>query len=657
MLAVPGTLLGIPAQTASAAPVLPPGFLLRDMPTGQSELLTDFAWTPDGGYFTTGKNGRLAWVSPESVSRTVALLPVATDGDLGLVGVAVAHDYAASRTVYTARVVTVAGAWRLRAEAWTVTGTGEPAGLADGRILIDLPAGSTTHTLTTIVPANDGSLWISIGDSADFTRVDPLALRAQDLDQGYGKLIHMYPDGRGVPSNPFYNAADPTSWRSRVYAYGFRSNFRFSLDPTSGVPVLGDVGWNTWEEIDLVQPGSNYGWPCWEDDDTTPGYRDLDACAGVPNTPPLWTYRHGPLGTAAVGGVVYTGTAYPDAYRGAYFFGDYTANRLYTLRFDDAGHLSRAPEPDGFGDDIGAPVKFDTGPNGDIVFADIASAKMRRLVYTAGNRPPVARGTTSTDPGTRTVTFDASDSYDLDGDPLAYTWDFGDGVTGSGTVVSHQYAAPGTSPVTATLTAHDPFGGTDTATFTVVPANGPPILTLLEPPAGTVYRVGDQVDLSATAVDPEDGPLTVVWTTTVVHCAPYCHDHPGESFTGPAYSREFADHGDDTKLLVTATATDSAGVAASKSYTALPKLRVLTVAPNRPASVTINASARTTAEVTVGATVSLVAPTTATFGVATFERWDDGAPRAWQFVVPDADVTLGVTYLTPMDRRYRDDAA
>lgn len=92
---------------ASAAPALPAGFQLRDMPSGQTELLTDFAWTPDGGYFTTGKNGRVAWVSAAGVPRTVAQLEVETEQDLGLVGIAVAHDYQTSRTIYTNRVITI----------------------------------------------------------------------------------------------------------------------------------------------------------------------------------------------------------------------------------------------------------------------------------------------------------------------------------------------------------------------------------------------------------------------------------------------------------------------------------------------------------------------------------------------------------------------
>ena len=49
-----------------------------------------------------------------------------------------------------------------------------------------------------------------------------------------------------------------------VYAYGLRNPFRFSLDPRSGMPIVGDVGWSTYEEINTLAPETNAGWPCFE---------------------------------------------------------------------------------------------------------------------------------------------------------------------------------------------------------------------------------------------------------------------------------------------------------------------------------------------------------------------------------------------------------
>jgi glucose/arabinose dehydrogenase len=647
-------------STAQAAPSLPAGFTVRDMPTGQSELLTDFSFAPDGSYFTTGKNGRVAWVSPEGAPRTIANLPVVTVQDLGLSGIAVSRDYATSRVIYLARTLSVNGQWTMRFSAATVLGT-PPTSLAPERVIWDLPIGTDVHTITGIVAAADGTIWVSMGDGADFRFADPKALRALDINTGYGKILHVLPDGRGASSNPFYDAAAPASWKSRVYASGFRSPFRFSLDPTTGAPIVGDVGWETWEEVNLVRPGASYGWPCWEGNTRTPGYRDMAGCAGVGNGAPLWTYVHGPLGTSVTGGIVYTGSSYPEAYRGAYFFGDYASQRVYTLRYDAQGNLTRQPEAGGFGVENGLPVKFASAENGDIVYGDIGGSRLKRLVYAAGNRPPTAEAVITNDPASpRSFTFDASKSIDLDGGALTYRWEFGDGTTAAGVRVTHAYAGTGTAPVTARLTVTDPQGATGTTTFTVAPGNRVPVLSVVAPPSSQRYAVGERVQLSATATDAEDGPRDVTWSVVLVHCSGgYCHDHPGQSFTGPTYDVPFEDHGDQTRLQITASATDTNGVRAEYIFVAEPRLRTLTVsAQPSPAAVAVNGQARATTQVTAGARVSLIAPTVAADNVATFERWSDGeTARERVQTMPDADLTLSATYVTPIDRRYNTDAA
>jgi glucose/arabinose dehydrogenase len=655
------TVLVVGPPAAVAAPALPAGFVLTDSASGLAagDLLTDFDYLPDGSVLSTGKNGKVAWASADRrVTRVIATIPVVTAQDVGLIGLAVARDYETSRRIYVTGAHPVTGTYVLRVTEWTVTGGAEPTGLTGARTVLEVPARDAVHALTGVVAAADGTLWVSIGDLVDPGRgVQPTNMRPLDRNAPEGKLLHITPDGRGVPGNPFYDAANPTSWRSRVYALGFRSPFRLSLDPRSGAPIVGDVGWNSFEEINLVRPGASYGWPCWEGNQRTIGYRDLPSCAGVGHSPPLWTYDRS-QGASVTGGVIYTGDRYPAAYRGAYFFGDYTSHRLWTMQIDPQGRIARAPEAAGFGNSIGGPVKFGTGPNGDIVFADILSGKLRRLSYTPGNRPPTASAVTSTNPATRTVTFDAGRSFDPDGDPLGYRWDFGDGTSGQGVTVSHTYAA-GVETATARLTVNDPAGAVDTLDITVAPANNPPQLTLTGPPVDRTFAVNDVVEATATAVDVEDGPLTVHWTTTLVHCrGTSCHDHPGRTFDGPAYAEPFANHEDDTRMEITASATDSRGVTTSRTFEAKPRLRTLTLLSNPPAPMTITGAQRNVASVIANATISFSAAATAADGVATFDRWSDGGPQVRTgFTMPDADVTLTATYLTPIDRRYASDPA
>lgn len=655
-------LVAVP-QPATAAATLPAGFVLRDQPTGQATWdLTDFAYLPgDAGLISTGKSGKVTWVSPTGTTRTLANLTVQTTGDLGLVGLAVAPDYATTHHIYLARAIPSGGGFIFRLARWTVTGSPEPGALSEETTLLQFTGNSGVHGMTGIVAADDGTIWVSIGDDADFVQLDRLALRTQDLTVPQGKILHIKADGSGVPGNPFYDAANPTANRSKVFAKGFRSPFRLSLDPSSGLPVVGDVGWNTWEELDVVQPGRNYAWPCWEGNHQTPGYIDLPECAGVANQPPLWEYHHGngtDQGNSVTGGIVYTGASYPAEYKGQYFFGDYVTNKIWTARYDSTGKLTQAPQSPAWATDIGGPVKFAAAPNGDISFADIQTGNVRRLSYSQNNNAPVAKATSTTDPDTRTVTFDATGSLDYDGDPITYSWNFGDGATGSGLTATHTYAA-GTDRFTATLTVRDPLGATGTAQLVVAPSNHSPELTLT-PPAAVNFAVNEQVQLGATATDAEDGPLNVTWTSTVLHCPEEatCHSHPGVGATGTTFGVPFTEH-PDSRMLITATATDSQGVATTKTYTAWPRQHRLTLQSNLPASLQIpSESGVNTALVTEGVTLDVVVSATASDGGSTFSAWADGpVARSRSLVMGSSDLTLTALYTTAIDTRYNNEPA
>src|SRR5258707_2410807 len=106
---------------------------------------------------------------------------------------------------------------------------------------------SGTHTLGTIRFAPDGTLFIGNGDGASASFADPNALRAQDLDSLEGKILRIREDGSAPGDNPFDDGTN--SIRSKVWLYGVRNPFRFSIHPTTAELYMGDVGWNTWEEV------------------------------------------------------------------------------------------------------------------------------------------------------------------------------------------------------------------------------------------------------------------------------------------------------------------------------------------------------------------------------------------------------------------------
>jgi glucose/arabinose dehydrogenase len=102
------------------------------------------------------------------------------------------------------------------------------------------------------------------------------AYRAQLVGSHAGKLLRLDPiTGNGVPSNPFYDPGAPRSARSRVWAMGLRNPYRFARRPESGSHdpndadpgslYIGDVGWDTWEDIQVATVGGrNFGWPVFE---------------------------------------------------------------------------------------------------------------------------------------------------------------------------------------------------------------------------------------------------------------------------------------------------------------------------------------------------------------------------------------------------------
>ena len=128
-----------------------------------------------------------------------------------------------------------------------------------------------SHTIGTVAFGPDGSLFVSSGDGSNYTNVDPRALRSQNLDSLNGKILRIDPmTGNGLPDNPFFQAADPGSNRSKVWARGLRNPFRMTVNPATGEPYAGDVGWNNWEEINSGK-GANFGWPCYEGGTADPG--------------------------------------------------------------------------------------------------------------------------------------------------------------------------------------------------------------------------------------------------------------------------------------------------------------------------------------------------------------------------------------------------
>ena len=669
----------VAAADPAAALTLPAGFSFTTVQTGLTNELTNLVFLPDGTdtMLVLGKCGQVRRVTQAGVSTAVTFTPrnpLNCEADRGLVGIDLPPDFATTGEVWVSYNYTdTAGkAWG-RVSRLTVDSTTAPTKLQNETVILDgIPSFSSTgatcdnsHTVGTVLFAPDGTLFVGDGDSSSYCNVDNSALGAQDLTSPRGKILHITRTGAGVTANPFYDAAAPMSWKSRVFAYGFRNPFRFSLKPgTASTLYVGDVGWNTYEEIDIAKGGENFGWPCWEGPLTfRNGYSALSQCQALYASPPanlkaplhFWNHFNAG-GDAVIGGVIYQGTTYPVDYQGAYFFADYAASRLWTMRTNASDAIVRAPETNGFGLDVGAPVGFRAGPNGDIFLADIGSTTVKRLRYAAGNRAPVANATADRLAGSAplTVAFDGSSSFDLDDEPITYAWDFGDGGTSTAQKPSHTFTTA--NVFTVRLTVTDQLGATGTATLTVNTRNNPPTLTVNGPPATQKFAVGATITVSASATDAEDGtvPASSIQFQQIQHHCPTpgnCHLHPGAFGTQPGatLSIPMPDHGDDSYLEIVVTATDTAGAVASQSLTIATDEHNLSVSSS-PAGIPVVVNGTTSTanpvlkEVT-GSQNRLIAPVTS--GNYTFLNWSDGSTVADRTIVmPANDVSLVANYNT-----------
>jgi chitodextrinase/glucose/arabinose dehydrogenase len=423
-----------------------------------------------------------------------------------------------------------------------------------------IPVTHDSHIGGTLLFGTDGTLLISTGDGASFNAMDkgsdPTSYAMQALNDGIlrweenigayrsqfanshsGKILRIDArTGDGVSSNPFYDRNNPRNPQSRVYALGFRNPFRMARKPSTGshlpsdgnpgVLFVGDVGYNTRDELNIVTSrGQNFGWPKYEGIDYQPGWNDANRLPGdlnVTHRRPAIDYRWGsntiassrayidgqvkvigsetiqgrtwvgdipgPIlrGTTSIAGVWYTGTNFPPEYQNTYFHGDYGMQWIRNFVFDGAMNLTRVREVNGANNlplRPGQVVHMVQGPEGELFYIKFNSegqSEIRRVTW-GGNRLPTAVITADKPygAGPLTVQLSADKSEDPDGGALSYEWDFGNGVKSNQKNPTHTFGTAGTNVqrFTVTLKVTDPQGGSHVTTMVVSVNNTPPKIT------------------------------------------------------------------------------------------------------------------------------------------------------------------------------------
>lgn len=289
--------------------------------------------------FITGKPGRIDILDLD----TGTLLPtpfldltgqISAAGEMGLLGMALAPDFAISGTFYL-YVNALNGDSEIRRYQVSTTNPDVADPSSADTILVQ-PQPATNHNAGWIGFGPDDFLYVAFGDGGGAN--DPFN-NGQNLTTLHSTIVRIDPTGDDFPSDtnrdyaiPSDNPFATSGGLPEIYAYGLRNPFRASFDRLTGNLIIGDVGQADMEEVDLIRPGDaglNFGWPILE------GTRVNMPGSSAGFTPPVTEYGHGsgPLeGASIAGGYVYRGPI--EDLQGQYVFADFVSDNLWTINAD-----------------------------------------------------------------------------------------------------------------------------------------------------------------------------------------------------------------------------------------------------------------------------------------------------------------------------------
>ncbi len=297
---------------------------------------------------------------------------VGSTGEMGLLGMAFHPNYANNGYIYVNYTV---GTVAFRTFISRFTRNAENPNLFDLEsevVVLEFEQPTDIHNGGQLAFGPDGYLYVAVGDGG--SGGDPLN-NAQNLGNLLGSIlrIDVNPSDNGktydIPhDNPFVDNA--AGWREEIWAYGLRNPWRFSFDHYDGQTRLwaGDVGQGRIEEVNLIEPGLNYGWRLVEGDLC---YNPSLECPTENIQMPFFQYDHSAGDRSITGGLVYRGDQEPLLF-GRYVYADFISGRIWSL--------NTSP---GLADNVlltkmsGNPVSLSRGAQGEIYICHYGGAILK----------------------------------------------------------------------------------------------------------------------------------------------------------------------------------------------------------------------------------------------------------------------------------------
>jgi glucose/arabinose dehydrogenase len=324
------------------------------------------AFLPDGRMLVTERQGRLRVVGKDGkLSPPLPGVPkVFARGQMGLLDLIIDRDYSRNRTIYFCYSADNGGSAAL---ARTRLVEGDAPALDDVKPIFKQqgPASSSGNNVgCRIAQAPDGNLFLTLGDH--FIPRD----EAQNLANHIGKIVRIRPDGAVPPDNPFVKrrGAKPEIW-----SYGHRNPQGLTFHPQSGKLWEHEHGPRGGDEINIIEPGRNYGWPVigYGIDYNGAKIHESTRKSGMEQPLKYWVPSIAPSGMA-----FYSGDLFP-SWRGNLFVGALAGEMLVRLAVngDKVGDEERLLH------DLGERIRdVRQGPNGALwLLTDNSTGRLLRV--------------------------------------------------------------------------------------------------------------------------------------------------------------------------------------------------------------------------------------------------------------------------------------